>query len=73
MKNNEKMTIDDQVRAALENFAEPYNAAHWQAMNERLDALDAIDAAFDNSLRGRLANISVVPMADAWSDRKSVV
>ena len=67
MKNNEKMTIDDQVRAALENFAEPYNAAHWQAMNERLDALDAIDAAFDNSLRGRLANISVVPMADAWS------
>jgi hypothetical protein len=67
MKNNEKITLDEQVRAALENFAEPYNAAHWQAMNERLDALDAADTAFDNSLRGRLANISVLPMADAWT------
>jgi hypothetical protein len=67
MKNNEKMTLDEQVRAALENFAEPYNAAHWQAMNERLDALDAADTAFDKSLRGRLADISVLPMADAWS------
>jgi hypothetical protein len=67
MKNNEKMTLDEQVRAALENFAEPYNAAHWQAMNERLDALDATDAAFDKSLRGHLADISVLPMPDAWS------
>jgi hypothetical protein len=67
MKNNEKMTLDDQIRGALENFAQPYNAAHWQAMNERLDALDATDTAFDNSLRGRLADISALPMADAWS------
>jgi hypothetical protein len=67
MKNNEKREIDEQVRAALENFAEPYNAAHWQTMNERLDALDAADTAFDKSLRGRLADISVLPMADAWS------
>jgi hypothetical protein len=67
MKNNEKMTLDDQVRAALENFAQPYDATHWQTMNERLDALDAMDAAFDKSLRGRLAEISVLPMADAWS------
>jgi hypothetical protein len=67
MKNNEKMTLDDQIRGALENFAQPYNAAHWQAMNERLDALDAADTAFDNSLRGRLADISVLPVADAWS------
>lgn len=65
--NNEKMTLDDQVRAALENYAEPYNAAHWQAINERLDVLDAADTAFDNSLRGRLADISVLPVADAWS------
>jgi hypothetical protein len=67
MKNNEKMTLDEQIRGALENFAEPYNAQHWQAMNERLDALDATDKAFDNSLRGRLADISVLPMAGAWS------
>jgi hypothetical protein len=67
MKNNEKMTIDDQVRAALENFAQPYNAEHWQGMTERLDALDAADTSFDASLRGRLADISALPMADAWS------
>jgi hypothetical protein len=67
MKNNEKMTIDDQVRAALENFAQPYNAEHWQTMTERLDALNAADASFDKSLRGRLADISALPMADAWS------
>ena len=67
MKNNEKMTIDDQVRAALENFAQPYNAEHWQTMTGRLDALDAADASFDKSLRGRLADISALPMAEAWS------
>jgi hypothetical protein len=67
MKNNEKMTLDDQVRAALNNFAEPYNAEHWQKMSERLDALDAGDASFDDTLRGRLTDISALPMADAWS------
>jgi opacity protein-like surface antigen len=67
MKNNEKMTIDEQVRAALENFAQPYNAENWQKMTERLDALDAADTSFDKSLRGRLADISILPMADAWS------
>ncbi len=65
--NNEKNTIDDQIRAALEHFEQPYNAEHWQAMNARLDALNAADAAFDTSVRGHLANISAVPMADAWS------
>jgi hypothetical protein len=67
MKNNEKMTLDDQVRAALDNFAQPYNAEHWHKMTEQLDALDAADASFDKSLRGRLADISVLPMAGAWS------
>jgi hypothetical protein len=67
MKNNEKMTIDDQVRAALENFAQPYNAEHWQGMTERLDALDAADSSFDAAARGRLTDILALPMADAWS------
>jgi hypothetical protein len=67
MKNNEKMTIDDQVRAALENFTQPYSAEHWQTMTEQLDALDAADASFDKFLRGHLADISALPMADAWS------
>lgn len=65
--NNEKNTIDDQIRAALEHFEQPYNAEHWHAMNAQLDALNAADAAFDTSVRGLMANISAVPMADAWS------
>ena len=65
--NNEKNTIDDQVRAALEHFEQPYNAEHWRAMSEKLAALDAADASFDASLRERLADISALPMADAWS------
>jgi hypothetical protein len=69
--NNDKITIDEHVRAALDNFAQPYNAEHWQAMTARLDELDAGDAAFDASfdatIRGRLADVSAVPMADAWS------
>jgi hypothetical protein len=67
MKNNEKMTLDDQVRAALNNFAEPYNAEHWQKMSEQLDAFDAGEASFDDTLRSRLTDISALPMADAWS------
>ncbi len=67
MKNNEKRELDDQIRAALDNFAQQYNQQHWHTMNERLDALDAADASFDTALRGRLADISVVPTADAWS------
>jgi hypothetical protein len=67
MENNEKIIFDEQVRAALNNFAEPYNAEHWQKMTEQLDALDAADASFDQSLRGRLADISAVPMAGAWA------
>lgn len=65
--NNEKNTIDDQIRAALEHFEQPYNAEHWHDMNAQLDALTAADVAFDTSVRGRLADISAVPMADAWS------
>ena len=65
--NNEKNTIDDQVRAALEHFEQPYNAEHWHAINAQLDALNAADAAFDTSVRGRLADISAMPMADDWS------
>lgn len=65
--NNEKNTIDEQIRAALEHFEQPYNAKHWHDMSAKLDALNAADAAFDASLRGHLANISVVPTADAWS------
>jgi hypothetical protein len=67
MMNNGKNTIDDQIRAALEHFEQPYNAEHWQAMTAQLDALNAADASFDASLRGRLADISAVPAADAWS------
>jgi hypothetical protein len=67
MMNNEKNTIDDQIRAALEHFEQPYNAEHWHDMNARLDALMSADAAFDTSVRGHLANISAVPKADAWS------
>ncbi len=65
--NNEKNTIDDQIRVALEHFEQPYNAEHWHAMNAQLDALNVADAAFDTSVRGRLADISAVPMAGAWS------
>ena len=65
--NNEKNTIDDQIRAALEHFEQSYNAEHWHKMSEKLDALNAADALFDASLRGRLADISALPMADAWS------
>ncbi len=67
MENNEKIIFDEQVRAALNNLAEPHNANHWQKMTEQLDALDAADASFDQSLRGRLADISAVPMAGAWA------
>lgn len=65
--NNEKNTIDDQIRAALEHFEQPYNAEHWHKMGGKLDALDAADASFDASLRGRLADTSALPTADAWS------
>ena len=65
--NNGKNTIDDQIRAALEHFEQPYNAEHWHKMWEKLEALNATDASFDALLRGRLADISALPMADAWS------
>ena len=65
--NNEKNTIDDQIRAALEHFEQPYNAEHWYKMWGKLAVLDAADAAFDASLRGHLVDISALPIADAWS------
>ena len=51
--NNGKNTIDDQIRAALEHFEQPYNAEHWHKMWGKLAALDAADASFDASLRER--------------------
>jgi hypothetical protein len=67
MMNNEKITIDDQIRAALAHFEQPYNAEHWHDMNAQLDALNAADAAFDTSVRGHLANISAAPKMGDWS------
>ena len=50
MKDNEQHAFDKTVRQALENLEIPFVADHWIEMADKLAALDAEEAAFDNNL-----------------------
>ncbi len=66
MKDNEQNIIDTTARQALENLEMPYNADHWQAMADKLGALDASDTEFDKNVSDKLRGIEKSYNADHW-------
>ena len=66
MKDNEQHTLDKTVRQVLENLEIPLIADHWLLMADKLDALDAEEAEFDNNFADKLRGIQTPFIADHW-------
>lgn len=66
-KNNQNIDkIDKKMREVLKNLEVPLNADHWNLMNQRLDALDNQETAFDESVRHNMLNTEVPFQLNHW-------
>ena len=66
-KNNQNIEkIDKRVQEVLKDFEVPLNVDHWNLMNQRLDALDNQETAFDESIRRNIQNTEVPFQSNHW-------
>lgn len=69
----EQNHFDEQIKAAMQKLEPPYNANHWQRMEDALDAMDkgatasVEDAAFDAFISGKLENLSSDIKSPDWN------
>jgi len=69
----EQNQFDEQIKAAMQELAPPYDATHWQRMEAALDAMSknttasVEDAAFDAFISDKLENLSAEVKSPDWN------